>query len=79
MHHSTIQDYTKGQYWLSLEQQWQDQQAKLKAEEQRVEQSHIEQHGDRYRAQLEDMRDRLVELSQRFLAIAKKGRVRTIS
>jgi len=72
VHHSTIQDYRKGKYWLSLEKQWQERQAKLKAEEQRVQQSHIEQHGDRYRLQLEDMRDRLVELSQRFLAISDR-------
>jgi hypothetical protein len=70
--HKTLQQYRKGKYWAKLEQEWQQQQAKIKEAERQQEARHMEAYGDRYRQDLEKMQQRLSELSNAHVAIAER-------
>lgn len=72
VHHSTIQTYRQGKYWKQLEEQYEYEQNLKRAEEVRVAENHIREHGNRYEQELEAMAERFYKLSLRFILAADK-------
>lgn len=72
VHHSTIQTYQEGKFWKQLEEHYEYEQSLKRAEEVRVIENHLREHGNRYEKELDAMAERLYKLSLRFTLAADK-------